>query len=64
VYRAENPAEEERWFHHLLKAALHTREGGGSAGREWFLTNLRFLDEIAAARGLAVAFSNDEVDAE
>jgi len=64
VYRAENPVEEEHRFHRLLKAARQTREDGGSAGREWFLTSLTFLDEIAAARGLPVAFRNDEVDAE
>jgi hypothetical protein len=64
VYRAENPGEEEKRFHRLLKAARQTRESGGSAGREWFLTSLTLLDEIAAARGLPVAFRNDEVDAE
>jgi T5orf172 domain len=64
VYRAENPAEEEHRFHGLLKAARQTHKGGGSAGREWFLTSLTLLDEIAELRGLTVAFRNDEVDAE
>lgn len=64
VHPAENPTEEERWFHGLLSAAGHQASGGKAAGREWFLTNLAFLDEVAAARGLPVAFRNDEVDAE
>jgi hypothetical protein len=52
VYRAENPREEEQWFHGLLSAAGHRGTEGKAAGVEWFLTNLAFLDEIAAARGL------------
>lgn len=64
VYWAENPAEEERWFQSLLSAAGHLGSHGPAAGREWFLTNLAFLGEVAAARGLAVTFRNDEVDAE
>lgn len=45
------PKIEER-FHRLLKAALH---GSDEGGKEWFLTTLEFLDEIASALGLTIS---------
>jgi T5orf172 domain len=37
----------ERKFHALLEAADHDRSKARTGGTEWFLTSLRFLDEIA-----------------
>ena len=48
----------EARFHKLLNAALHDWDEGG---KEWFLTTLEFLDEVALALGLAV-YVNEGVD--
>lgn len=37
----------ERRFHALLEAADHDRSKARTGGTEWFLTSVRFLDEIA-----------------
>jgi hypothetical protein len=37
----------ERTFHRLLEAADHDRSEARTGGTEWFLTSIRFLDEIA-----------------
>ena len=56
----ETPSgEHERTFHALLDAAEHSRQVTRTAGREWFVTSLRFLDEIAGALGLSVRIVND-----
>jgi hypothetical protein len=43
----------------LPDAADHSRTLGKSAGREWFLTHTRFLDEIARTLGLHVDVINE-----
>lgn len=51
VYRHQNlsPAELEDTFHELLDAAGHSRATGRHAGRDWYATNLEFLDAVAHA---------------
>jgi hypothetical protein len=44
----------ERKFHGLLEAADHDRSKARTGGTEWFLTSLRFLDEVATTLGLQV----------
>ncbi len=48
--------ETEKSFHDFLRAADHRQQGGRSVGKEWFLTSLRFLDQIAKDKGLVVLF--------
>lgn len=56
VYRSatKTPAELEQEFHRLLAAAGHAKSPGRNTGREWFATNLEFLDTIARALGCEV----------
>jgi len=42
------PEELESYFHSMLTAAGHSRSTGKRSGREWFFTNLEFLDALAA----------------
>jgi hypothetical protein len=59
----DSAAHAEATFHRLLDAADHSRTIGRSAGREWFLTHTRFLDEIATTLGLGIEVINEgEVD--
>jgi hypothetical protein len=53
VYRHETrtPREVESEFHNLLAAAGHVRAAGKHSGREWYATNLDFLDAVADALG-------------
>ncbi len=53
VYRSESraPADLEQEFHRLLAAAGHAKSAGHNTGREWFATNLEFLDTIARTLG-------------
>lgn len=44
----------ERKYHALLASAGHERESARNAGREWFLTNLDYLDTIADVLGYEV----------
>ena len=44
----------EQEFHQRLKASGHERDAAGTAGREWFLTDLDFLDDLAIELGLEV----------
>jgi hypothetical protein len=53
------PKELETSFHALLEAAGHGRSSGRHAGRDWFTTNLEFLDSIAAALGCSTAQSDE-----
>lgn len=46
----------EKSFHDFLRAADHRQQGGRSVGKEWFLTSLRFLDQIAKDKNLEVLF--------
>jgi hypothetical protein len=43
-------------FHNMLKAADHRQARGRTTGKEWFLTTLKFLDEIAKMRGLETKY--------
>jgi T5orf172 domain len=56
VYRSSaiSPIEIESRFHSMLVAAGHGRALGKRAGREWFFTNLDFLDEIAEILNLEI----------
>lgn len=61
IYRTPGAATApvESKFHRLLEAADHSRSVARSAGREWFLTSTRFLDEVARLLGLEVDVVND-----
>jgi hypothetical protein len=62
IYRtgdAAAAAPAEIKFHRLLEAADHTRSVARTAGREWFLTTTRFLDEIARIMDLSIEIVND-----
>jgi DNA-binding CsgD family transcriptional regulator len=61
IYRTNgaSAATAEAAFHRLLDAADHSRTAGKSAGREWFLTHTRFLDEIARTLGLHIDVINE-----
>lgn len=61
VYRSHEltPDELEHRFHMMLDAAGHGRADGRRAGREWFYTNLEFLDAVAALLGLEVHKPDD-----
>lgn len=48
--------ETERSFHDFLRAADHRQQSGRSVGKEWFLTSLRFLDQIAKDKNLVILF--------
>jgi hypothetical protein len=61
IYRTDGTgnAPVENSFHRLLEAADHTRSVARTAGREWFLTTTRFLDEIAKVMNLPAVVVND-----
>ena len=61
IYRTSGDpaAPAEAAFHRLLDAADHSRTIGKSAGREWFLTHTRFLDEIARTLSLHIDIINE-----
>lgn len=50
-------------FHRTLRAFGHDREVERVAGREWFLTTTRALDQTARILGLAIEVINEAVDA-
>ena len=54
----------EQSIHSLLRAADHRQSMGRSAGTEWFLTSLRFLDEIAKQKNLTVEFRIEDVESD
>ena len=54
VYAAPDPVAAERAFRRLLDSADHERAGAASGRRQWFVTTLEFLDEIAVALGLVI----------
>jgi hypothetical protein len=64
IYRTDGAAnaQTERDFHRLLEAADHSRSVARSAGREWFVTSTRFLDEVARVLKLPVVVVNDAAD--
>ena len=49
----------EKRFHSLLDAADHDRSAARTGGTEWFLTSLKFLDEIGSTLGLRVILNPD-----
>ena len=49
----------EKRFHSLLDAADHDRSAARTGGTEWFLTSLKFLDEIGSTLGLRVILNTD-----
>lgn len=56
-HETKSPKELETAFHLLLEAAGHSRAAGRHSGRDWYATNLDFLDAIAAALGCDIASS-------
>lgn len=61
IYRSDSgsTATTENNFHRLLEAADHARSVARLAGREWFVTSTRFLDEVARVMGLQIIVVND-----
>ena len=49
----------EKRFHSLLEAADHDRSAARTGGTEWFLTSLKFLDEIGQTLNLKVILNTD-----
>lgn len=63
IYRTDgSTASAESDFHRLLESADHSRNVARTAGREWFVTSTRFLDEIARVMKLPVVVVNDAGD--
>jgi T5orf172 domain len=64
VYRTSgvSSAAAESDFHRLLEAADHSRSVARAAGREWFVTSTRFLDEVARVMKLAIVVVTDVGD--
>lgn len=60
VYRhvTKTPRELETSFHQLLEAAGHSRAAGKHSGRDWYATNLEFLDAVASSFGCEIATSD------
>ena len=58
----KSPRDIEQKFHLLLDAAGHSRAGGQNSGKDWFATNLEFLDSIARAIGCEIAESSVQSD--
>ncbi len=63
IYRTDQTGggngQVESDFHRLLEAADHTRTVARTAGREWFVTSTRFLDEVARVMCLPVVVVNE-----
>lgn len=66
IYKTEpqSSGDAEVRFHRLLEAADHHRSIARSAGREWFVTSTRFLDEVARTLSLAIEVVNETDAAE
>ena len=64
IYKTDrgSAAAVEMQFHQLLKAADHSRSVTRCAGREWFLTSTRFLDQIARTLDLVIEIVNNGDD--
>lgn len=54
----------EQAIHRLLKSADHRHSVGRAAGKEWFLTSLQFLDEVATQKGLTVVYRIEDGESE
>jgi hypothetical protein len=48
----------------LLTAAGHSRASGKHSGRDWYATNLEFLDAIGAALGCDISENQSPDDFE
>ena len=48
----------------MLDAADHNPNREKGAGKEWFLTNLKFLDAIAVTLGLQIRRYNEDMTTE
>jgi hypothetical protein len=60
IYRTDSATGAvESSFHRLLEAADHSRSIARTAGREWFVTSTRFLDEVARVLNLPIEAVND-----
>ena len=59
----ESSSVMEGKFHSLLEAADHDRSKARTGGTEWFLTSLKFLDEIATTLGLQARQVTDLAEA-
>ncbi|MGV0809017.1 GIY-YIG nuclease family protein [Mycolicibacterium setense] len=61
IYRTDpqTSAIAEDRFHRLLEAADHQRSVARTAGREWFVTSTRFLDEVAITLALPIEVVNE-----
>ena len=59
----EDSKELEAQYHKLIDGADHRRSRGKKAGKEWFLTSLKYLDTITEALSLEILFKyQDEVN--
>ena len=56
----EGPVVLEKRIHAMLDAADHNPNREKGAGKEWFLTNLKFLDAIASMLGLKIHRYNED----
>ena len=54
-HKTLTPLALESTFHDLLKAAGHIRAPGKNAGRDWYATNLEFLDAVGSALECEIA---------
>lgn len=52
----------EKQFHSMMEAADHNRSVSRSAGREWFVTSTKFLDQFARALGLPIHVIKEAAD--
>jgi hypothetical protein len=50
----DDASAQERVFRQLLEATDHDRSAARTGGTEWFLTTVRFLDQIADTLGLEI----------
>ncbi|MDE0007193.1 MAG: GIY-YIG nuclease family protein, partial [Gammaproteobacteria bacterium] len=65
VYQgAGDPAELEKRLHKALDAADHNPNRAKGAGKEWFLTNLKFLDAVAAMLDLEIHRYHEDMTTE
>jgi len=65
VYRTDETEKSgaiERQFHLTLEAADHDRSTARTGGTEWFLTSLKFLDQIAGLLNVPVEAVLDDGD--
>jgi hypothetical protein len=64
VYRHPvlDPRQLETQFHRLLTAAGHSRASGNHSGRDWYATNLEFLDAIGSALGCEISENQSPED--